>query len=311
MPLDPQAEALLKSMQESGAPPFNACSPEDARTMYDQGSELVKGDPPEPHSIETLEIPGVQGNITTWVYKPSAKENLPMLVFYHGGGFVIGSLESHDTVCRSLCVEAQCIVVAVEYRLAPENKYPAALEDAWSATEWVADNANLLGGDPARLAIGGDSAGGCLAATVALIAKESGGPKISKQLLIYPCTDMTRRYESHRTFGEGYRLTSDLIEWFYNHYFSEEDDVESWKASPLNSTKLEGLPPTFLISAGFDPLQDEAEAYADKLMRAGVSTKHSHYEGMLHGFITMPGVMDKAKEALTECAQELTLIFQR
>ena len=239
------------------------------------------------------------------------KKNLPMLVFYHGGGFVIGSLESQDTVCRSLCVEAQCIVVAVEYRLAPENKYPAALEDAWSATEWVAGNANLLGGDPARLAIGGDSAGGCLAATVALMAKESGGPNISKQLLIYPCTDMTRRYESHKTFGEGYRLTSDLIEWFYNHYFSEEDDVESWKASPLNSTKLEGLPPTFVISAGFDPLQDEAEAYADKLMRAGVSTKHSHYEGMLHGFITMPGVMDKAKEALTECAQELKLVFQR
>ena len=311
MPLDPQAEALLKSMQESGAPPFNACSPEDARTMYDQGSELVKGDPPEPHSIETLEIPGVHGNITTWVYKPSAKKNLPMLVFYHGGGFVIGSLESHDTVCRSLCVEAQCIVVAVEYPLAPENKYTAALEDAWSATEWVADNADLLGGDPARLAIGGDSAGGCLAASVALMARESGGPNISKQLLIYPCTDMTRRYESHKTFGEGYRLTSDLIEWFYNHYFSEEDDVESWKASPLNSTKLEGLPPTFLISAGFDPLQDEAEAYADKLMRAGVSTKHSHYEGMLHGFITMPGVMDKAKEALTECAQELKLVFQR
>ena len=311
MALDAQAEALLKSMKESGAPPFNVCSPEEARTMYDQGSELVKGDPPEPHSIETLEIPGVQGNIMTWVYKPSAKENLPMLVFYHGGGFVIGSLESHDTVCRSLCVEAQCIVVAVEYRLAPENKYPAALEDAWSATEWVAGNANLLGGDPARLAIGGDSAGGCLAATVALMAKESGGPNISKQLLIYPCTDMTRRYESHKTFGEGYRLTSDLIEWFYSHYFSEEDDVESWKASPLNSTKLEGLPPTFLISAGFDPLQDEAEAYADKLMRAGVSTKHSHYEGMLHGFITMPGVMDKAKEALTECAQELKLVFQR
>ena len=310
MPLDPQAKALLKSMEESDAPPFNACTPEEARIMYDQGSELVRGEPPEPHSIETLEIPGKGGLIKSWVYKPDEGKDLPVLVFFHGGGFVIGSLKSHDTVCRSLCVEANCIVVAVDYRLAPENKYPAALEDAWAATQWIASHANSLGGDPYRLAVGGDSAGGCLAAAVTLLAKESGAPKICRQLLIYPCTDMTRKFESHKTFAEGYRLTSDLIEWFYGHYFLKQDDIEHWKASPLYSTEFADLPAAFIISAGFDPLQDEAKAYAKKLAEAGVQTKHSHYAGMLHGFITMPGIMDKAKEALSECASELRRSFE-
>ena len=310
MPLDPQAEALLKSMEESDAPPFNACTPEEARIMYDQGSELVRGEPPIPHAIETLEIPGKDGLIKSWVYKPDEGKDLPVLVFFHGGGFVIGSLKSHDTVCRSLCVEAHCIVVAVDYRLAPENKYPAALDDAWAATQWIASHANSLGGDPYRLAVGGDSAGGCLAAAVTLLAKESGALKICKQLLIYPCTDMTRKFESHKTFAEGYRLTSDLIEWFYGHYFLKQDDLEDWKASPLYSTEFADLPAAFIISAGFDPLQDEAKAYAKKLSEAGVQTKHSHYAGMLHGFITMPGIMDKAKEALSECASELRRSFE-
>ena len=310
MSLDPQAAALLKSMEESDAPPFHECTPEEARIMYDKGSELVRGEPPEPHSLESINIPGQAGPIDAWVYKPSEDKGLPILVFFHGGGFVFGSLKSHDTVCRSLCMEAGCIVVAIDYRLAPENKYPAALDDAWDATQWIASHADALGGDPNRLAVGGDSAGGCLTAAVTLLAKESGLPKICKQLLIYPCTDITRSYESHKTFAEGYRLTSDLLDWFYGHYFSEQDNIRHWKASPLFSGDLANLPSAFIISAGYDPLQDEAKAYAKKLTEAGVKTKLTHYDGMLHGFITMPGVLDKASEALTECASELKLSFE-
>ena len=309
MSLDPQAEALLKNMEESGAPPFNKVSPAEARLMYDQGSELVRGDPPEPHSIENMDIPGKDGKIAAWAYRPSESKNLPTLVFFHGGGFVIGSLKSHDTVCRSLCIEAQCLVISIDYRLAPENKYPAALDDAWTATNWIANNIESLGGDANHLVVAGDSAGGCLAAAVSLLAKESGSPDICKQILVYPCTDMSARFDSHREFGDGYRLTSELLEWFYNHYFSEKDDIMHWKASPLNAQDFTQLPPTFIISAGFDPLQDEAKAYAEKLKNAGVQVKLSHYEGMMHGFITMPGVIDKAKEALNECAEELKNVF--
>ena len=309
MSLDPQAEALLKNMEESGAPPFNKVSPAEARIMYDQGSELVRGDPPEPHSIENIDIPGKDGKIAAWAYRPSESKNLPTLVFFHGGGFVIGSLKSHDTVCRSLCIEAQCLVISIDYRLAPENKYPAALDDAWTATTWIANNIESLGGDANHLAVAGDSAGGCLAAAVSLLAKESGSPDICKQILVYPCTDMSARFDSHLEFGDGYRLTSELLEWFYNHYFSEKDDIMHWKASPLNAQDFTQLPPTFIISAGFDPLQDEAKAYAEKLKNAGVQVKLSHYEGMMHGFITMPGVIDKAKEALNECAEELKNVF--
>ena len=309
MSLDPQAEALLKNMEESGAPPFNKVSPAEARLMYDQGSELVRGDPPEPHSIENIDIPGKDGKIAAWVYRPSESKNLPTVVFFHGGGFVIGSLKSHDTVCRSLCIEAQCLVISIDYRLAPENKYPAALDDAWTATTWIANNIESLGGDANHLAVAGDSAGGCLAASVSLLAKESGSPDICKQILVYPCTDMSARFDSHREFGDGYRLTSELLEWFYNHYFSEKDDIMHWKATPLNAQDFTQLPPTFIISAGFDPLQDEAKAYAEKLKNAGVQVKFSHYEGMMHGFITMPGVIDKAKQALSECAEELKNVF--
>lgn len=309
MSLDPQAKALLKSMEESGSPPLNTLPPAEARVAYDKGSELFRGNPPDPHSIETIKIPNRDGGITAWVYKPKESKNLPTLVFFHGGGFVIGSLKSHDTVCRSLCVQTQCLVISVDYRLAPEHKYPAALDDAWTATTWIAENIERLGGNSNNLAVGGDSAGGCLAASVSLLAKKTGAPSICKQLLIYPCTDMTARFDSHRTFGEGYRLTTELLEWFYNHYFDDEEDIAHWKASPLNAENFENLPPTFILSAGFDPLQDEAKAYADKLKNAGVRVKHSHYKGMMHGFITMPGVIDKAKEAITECAEELKETF--
>ena len=202
-------------------------------------------------------------------------------------------------------------MVSVDYRLAPENKFPAAVEDAWDAAVWVAENANSLGGNPNNIAIGGDSAGGNLTAVVSLIAKESDGPQFIFQLLIYPCADMSCGFESHQKFGKGYRLTNELNDWFNDHYISKDDDRSHWKASPLNAPDLSDLPSAFVVSAGFDPLQDENKAYAEKLERAGVKIKHSHYENMIHGFLTMPGVLDKAKEAISECAKELKLAFSK
>jgi acetyl esterase len=244
------------------------------------------------------------------LYRPGAENNLPLLVYFHGGGYTIGSLQSHDGVCRALCVEAGCIVVSVDYRLAPEHKYPAAVDDAWAATEWLTANAASLGGDANRVAVGGDSAGGNLAAVVCHMAQQADGPAIVFQLLIYPGTEMSCGFPSHETFGKDYRLTRELIAWFYGHYFSSGDDTAHWRASPLNADNFSGLPAAFVVSAGYDPLQDEGEAYAKKLEQAGVPVTHSHYPGMMHGFITMPGAIDQAQAALSECAAQLRAAFQ-
>ena len=309
MALDPQARALLDAVEQSGSPALNTLSAVDARALYDKGAAAVQGSPPQPQEITTLAIPGPAGDIPARVYKPGSDSGLPVLIYFHGGGYVIGSLESHDCVCRTLCVEANCIVVAVDYRLAPEHKYPAAIDDCWAATRWLAENAGSLGGDIDRVAVGGDSAGGNLAAVVCLKAKAAGGPRLVHQLLIYPGTDMSCSFASHETFGQGYRLTNELIDWFYALYFEADSDINHWQASPLNADDLSGLPPALVLSAGFDPLQDEDKAYADKLAQAGVQVKYSHYETMLHGFIAMPGALDQAKEALSECAVELRNAF--
>ncbi|MCH7816030.1 MAG: alpha/beta hydrolase [Proteobacteria bacterium] len=309
MPLDPQAQALLDSIEQSGTAPLNTYSAVAARELYDQASELVRGTPPEPFAIETLAISGSSSNIPARLYRPNAEPTLPILVFYHGGGYTIGSLDSHDGVCRSLCVEAQCIVVSVDYRLAPEHKFPAGVDDAWAALQWVVDNAAILGGDVARVAVGGDSAGGNLAAVVCLKAKQSGEPQLVLQLLIYPGVEMSGSFPSHETFGHGYRLTKELISWFHDHYFETGADINQWQASPLNAPDHSGLPPAYVLSAGYDPLQDEDKAYAEKLKLAGVPVVYSHYASMMHGFITMGGAIDMAAAALTECADELRAAF--
>lgn len=310
MTLDPQAQAVLKKMDESGAALMHDVSPPDARLMYDKASEIFGGTPPEPLAIEAISIPGPSDKeMEAWLYRPNKNKNLPVLLYFHGGGYTIGSLASHDCVCRALCVESQCIVISLDYRLAPEHKYPAALNDAWAATQWLAANGATLGADPERIAVGGDSAGGNLAAVVSLLARDAGSPNIIFQLLIYPGTEMSCSFASHETFGSGYRLTKELIAWFYEHYFCPTDDILHWHASPLNANDFSGLPAAFVLSAGFDPLQDEDKAYADKLAEAGVPVIYSHYEGMIHGFITMPGVIDKAAEALTECAKQLKQAF--
>jgi len=307
MPLDPQAQRLLDLAEQEQLPLLESLSPVAARAQYEERSLAIQGNAPEPFEVVDGEIPGAAGMLPARFYRARSTDDvlLPVLVFFHGGGYVIGSPRSHDDACRHLCVGADCLVVSVDYRLAPENPYPAAVDDAWAATRWISNNAASLGGDSTRLAVGGDSAGGNLSAVVCQIASAEGGPTIGFQLLIYPGTDMTCQFPSHRNFGEGYRLTSDLISWFLNHYFEATSDRTEPTASPLFAEDLSNLPPALIISAGYDPLQDEDKAYADKLSAAGVAVQYSHYAGMMHGFITMPGLLDKAQEALQECAAAL------
>ncbi|MEX2469046.1 MAG: alpha/beta hydrolase [Pseudohongiellaceae bacterium] len=309
MSLHPQARAFLQQMEAIDAPELHTVAVDVARTMYDKGAEQVRGEPPTPFAIDTLQIPGPAGALESWLYRPEDTPDLPLLVFFHGGGFTIGSLQSHDAVCRHLCVEAGCLVLSVDYRLGPEHRYPAAVDDAWAATRWALANAAAIGADPQRIGVGGDSAGGNLAAVVCLQAREAGLDDLVLQLLIYPATDMSREHPSHSKFASGYRLTRELIDWFYDNYVAPGADIHEWRASPINAASHRGLPPAFVLSAGFDPLQDENKAYALKLEADGVPVTYRHYGDMFHGFITMPGVLDRAREALAESAEALRGAF--
>ena len=311
MPLHPQLKAYLQAMEEMDIPPLETVDVATARAMYEKGAAQTAGETITLHKVEDISIPGPAGELRARLYRPGPEKQLPVLVYFHGGGFTIGSIESHDCVCRALSKEAHCLVVSVDYRLAPEHKYPAAVEDAWAACCWVVNEAEKLGADPDRVAVGGDSAGGNLAAVVCLMARDAGDLNLACQLLIYPGTDRSCSLPSHETFAEGYRLTRNLIIWFYEAYFQRDDDVTEWQASPLNARSFADLPPAFILSAGYDPLQDENKSYAYKLEGAGVAVKYSHYPDMIHGFYTMPGILDRAREALSESAAALREAFAR
>ena len=233
-----------------------------------------------------------------------------MLVFYHGGGFVIGDLESHDGLCRSLTNGAGCVTVAVDYRLAPEAKFPAAVDDCYAATRWVAHNAASLNADSNRLAVGGDSAGGNLAAVISIMARDQKTPKIAFQLLIYPATDLTCSAPSHKTNTE-YILSPDDIRWFMGHYLRSDADRRNPLASPSFAANFRELPPALIITAEFDPLRDEAEDYGKKLREAGVPVQVSRYEGMVHGFASMGDMLDKGKQGVAEAAAALKSAFAK
>lgn len=314
MKLHPQVQAFLDEMTALGAPELNTVPVAVARKMYAKGTEMSRGQPPKPASVRQLQIPGPESMLAARLYHPGAGAllssgaeggDLPLLLFFHGGGFCIGSLDTHDAVCRTLCVEADCLVLSVDYRLAPEHRFPAAVEDAWAACCWVSENAAELHANPDRIALGGDSAGGNLAAVCSLRARGSTAFKPAFQLLVYPATELTGSYPSHARFASGYRLTRELLQWFHASYLPEGTDPADWRVSPLKAADFSGLPPTFLLSAGFDPLVDENRAFVEKLRTAGVEVSHSHYGDMIHGFITMPGVLDRCREALSECALAL------
>ncbi len=310
MSLDPQAQNLLDKVEQAGIPPYETMEPVVARQYYEKACDLARGNPPQLFEVKNISIPGPRSELPAIYYRARQADSLPILVYFHGGGYTIGSPTSHDSVCRHLCLEADCIVISVDYRLAPEHPFPAAIDDAFAATQWVSEQARALGGDPERIGVGGDSAGGNLSASVCLQAKLETGPKLAFQLLIYPGTDMTQSFSSHETFGQGYLLTSSLIAWFYQNYMPNEPDNTQWRTSPLHANDHSELPPAFVLTAGFDPLQDEGKAYAEKLKAAGVPVSYSHYEGMLHGFITQPGFIDKAREAISECASHLKNAFK-
>ncbi len=311
MSLDPQARALLDAAKASGAPEMWELTPDQARAEYLRRTERVRADV-DIYRVEDRQIPGPVQPIKVRIYTPQASQeqaSLPVLVWYHGGGFVIGDLDSHDSACRALANQTECLVVAVDYRLAPEHKFPGAVEDCEAALQWVAAHATELGGDPGRIAVGGDSAGGNLAAVVALLAREKGGPKLCFQLLIYPCVAPEPETPSHHQFAEGYLLTRKTITWFFKQYLRSSKDTLDPRYAPLEEKDLSSLPPSLVIVAGFDPLRDEGVDYAKALIEAGNKVTLSNYEGMIHGFYLMGGMIDKANQAIEESAQHLKEAF--
>ena len=224
---------------------------------------------------------------------------LPALVYFHGGGWVIGDLDTHDGVCRLIANAAQCAVISVDYRLAPEHKFPAAVDDAWAATRWIVGHAGQLAIDPTRVAVGGDSAGGNLAAVVALMARDAGGPTLALQVLQYPVTDLSAETRSYQDFAEGYTLTRTGMRWFKAHYLDKPEDARDWRVSPLLAPSLAGVAPALIVTAGFDPLRDEGTAYAERLRDAGVTVDYVCYGGMLHGFTPMGKLIETGNRAVT------------
>jgi len=307
--LDPQVKELLQAADAAGIPPIHSFSYVKARDFYGSTAAKLAGNPPDGLDISDRIIETRVSNIAIRVYRPQGldDQSLPALIYFHGGGWCIGDLDSHDAVCRWLAAHSSCIVIAVDYRMGPEHKFPAAVEDALAATEWISAHASDLNVDNNRLAVGGDSAGGNLSAVVTLLAREQGGPRIACQLLIYPATDMLMSFPSHAAFGDGYRLTRSSIIWFMSGYLRDGCDMYDFRASPLMAEDHSKLPPAFILAAEFDPLVDEGKAYANKLEQAGVAVKYRIYKGMIHGFIAMPGVLDVAQTALLDASDYLKL----
>jgi acetyl esterase len=301
--LDPQAKALLEVMPEM--PDFDSIPLELLRSGMAAQSTLSPGEPLAVAKVENRTVPGPGGELRVRIYTPDGDGSFPVLVYYHGGGFVLCDLDTHDGTCRSLANGASVVVVSVDYRLAPEHCFPAAPEDCYAALQWVAANAHEISGDASRIAIGGDSAGGNLTAVTALMARDRQGPPLRFQLLIYPVTDYDFGTDSYRENAEGYFLSTDMMKWFWKSYLADPADGSKPYASPLRSENLSGLPPALCITAGYDPLRDEGEAYATKLRAAGNDVVHSHYPGMIHGFFGMDASLDEAKRAVSEASEAL------
>jgi acetyl esterase len=302
--LDPDAAAVFKAFQDAGRPPYESGTPAEAREFYLKGRAVSNPEPPELKSVQPLAIPSPAGSIPARIYTPKTLRQAaglaPCLVFFHGGGWVIGDLDSHDVVCRTLADAGQLIVISVDYRLAPEHKFPAAVDDAIAATAWIAANARQLGIDASRLSVGGDSAGGNLAAVVAITARDGNGPAISGQVLIYPATDFAMTHSSHREPDTSILLTHSVIKWFRDQYLNNTADAADWRASPARAATLAGLPPAYVLTAGADPLRDEGDEYAQRLKDAGVAVTTRSFPGQFHGFFTMGKLLRQANVAAAE-----------
>lgn len=311
MALDAIVKGLLDEMVANPTPKLWELPPPQGREMFRLITSQLDAQGISIGKVENITIPGPAGPLPARVYTPVASggTGLPALVFFHGGGFVIGDLETHDGLCRQLANESGGKVIAVDYRLAPEHKFPAAPDDCYAATKWVESNAATLGIDPNRIAVGGDSAGGNLAAVVCQMAKQKGGPHLVFQLLLYPVTQYRANTESMKTFAEGYFLEKRTMDWFFDQYTDASADGNDPRLSPLAATDLSGLPRAYVVTAGFDPLRDEGKAYADKLNRAGVAAVYVDYPSMIHGFFGMSAVLPQARQAIAEASAALRKAF--
>lgn len=308
---DPEIQVLLEMMDENDAPPTHALTPEGAREQFEQLTEQISAE--DVDSMQDITIEGPGGDLTLRLYRPETNREgpLPVLVFLHGGGFVIGNIDTHDNICCALANRAECLVVSVEYRLAPEHPFPAALEDTYAALEWVYEHIESMGGDPDRIALGGDSAGGNLTAGATLLSKDRNGPDAIHQLLVYPAVNTGEVYEmeSYEENADGYFLEATDMKWFGEKYVQDEIHARNEYASPLLARDLSELPPATVMTAGFDPLRDEGIEYAERLEEADVPVEHHHYDGMIHGFVSMTGMVSQADDALDVLADDLRTAF--
>ncbi|WP_395708282.1 alpha/beta hydrolase [Reyranella sp.] len=308
MALDPESQRLIDLMLAANRPAWNTLSPGDARAQYLALRPGAQGPRPAGVTVIDRTIPGPVGGLPVRLYRPAsapADGALPALVFAHGGGWVFGNLDSHDVLCAQLAIEAGIAVFAVDYRLAPEARFPGAFDDVVAGLQWVAANGASVGIDPARLAVGGDSAGGNLAAAVALWARDHGGPELRLQLLVYPVTDAVARADSYRRYEDGYGLNAVTMEWFFDHYTPDKSTRGDWRVSPLRAKSLAGLPPALVVTAGYDPLRDEGRAYAFRLQQEGTLADLVEFGGMLHGFLSSPMFLHGARRGTSLCAAAL------
>ncbi|MGD0602567.1 MAG: alpha/beta hydrolase [Streptosporangiaceae bacterium] len=308
MPLDPQLQAMRDQRERDNVPPLYAMSLADARAA-DLASIRAGGGEPEPvDEVDDVSMAGPGGELRLRVYRPAIRRPLPALLYFFGGGWVLGTIDTADGVCRSLANSCGALVVVPGYRLAPEHPFPAAIDDCYAAVRWVAEHADEIGADPARLAVGGDSAGGNLAAGVALRAR-ADGPALVGQLLVYPNTDQLADDESMRAADDPFLFNRRSVAWYRDHYLADSADAASPLASPLRAESLAGLPPALVITAEYDPLRDQGEAYARRLADEGVQAELSRYPGMAHGFFTMAGSVDASRAAIAQAASRLRAWF--
>ncbi|WLD65531.1 alpha/beta hydrolase [Pseudomonas sp. OVF7] len=303
MPLDSQIAAVLQQFRDLPEPDFRHLEAADYRKFSDNLMPPISG--AAMHEVRELRVRGAEGELDARLYRPLIQDNLPLLVFFHGGGFVMGNLDTHDNLCRALASQTCAAVVSVAYRLAPEAKFPAAPLDCYAATCWLVEHSRELGADGRRLALAGDSAGGNLALAVSYLAARWEGPNIRHQCLFYPVTDAACDTVSYADFAEGYFLTRAMMDWFWRQYLENAAQKDDPLASPLRAEDLTDLPPTTLISAEFDPLRDEGEAFAQRLHAAGVPVRVQRCDGMIHGFISMAPFVERAAEHLAQAAAEL------
>ena len=305
MALDPQVKTVLDQLASLNGPPIQELGVTEARALLERLA-AIGGPPAEVARVEERTFAGPAGDVPVRIYRPTDDAGpQPVLVWFHGGGWVLGSIEGSDLTCRNLAAQSGVVIVSVGYRLAPEHPYPSGLGDCYAALVWVAATAGDLGIDPDRVAVGGDSAGGNLAAVVALAARDRGGPAVRFQLLVYPVTDALMSHPSVRDHGQGYMLTDDSMKWFIELYLGERGDPKDPLVSPVYADDLSGLPPALVITAEYDPLRDEGEAYGTRLQRDRVAAKVSRYDGMIHGFFSMGAIVDAGRRATAEAADAL------